>query len=65
LHSLPNNKSTEHPTDKISSQHGGRTIGEEWVENGIEWKIDSNGELLRRDIVRRADSVRVFISGLQ
>jgi len=63
LHSLGKkyNKSSKHSTIKISFKHSSRTIGEEWVENNIQWKIGSDGELLCQNLIRRADSVSLHI----
>jgi len=52
-HSQKRMKVSEQSTSKISTEHGDRTIGEEWVEDNIRWKLGSNGELLRQGIARQ------------
>jgi len=51
-HSQKRMKVSEQSTSKISTEHGDRAIGEEWLQNDIRWKLGSNGELLRQDIAR-------------
>ena len=45
----------------MTFKHSSRAIGEEWVDNDIQWRIGSSGELLCQDIIRQADSVSLHI----
>jgi len=52
-HSQKRMKVSEQSARKISTEHGDRVIGEEWMKDNIKWKLGSNGKLLRQDIVRQ------------
>jgi len=52
---------SKHSAYEMALKHGSHAIGEEWVDNGIRWKIGSSGELLCYNIIRRADSVSFHI----
>jgi len=68
-HSQKRMKVSEQSTRKISTEHGDRAIGEEWLKNGIKWKLGSNGKLLRQNIVRqkvpayRMVSLYIYVTG--
>ena len=45
----------------MSFKHSSCAISKEWVDNNIQWRIGSSGELLCQDIIRWVDLVSLYI----
>ncbi|KXN89463.1 hypothetical protein AN958_05625 [Leucoagaricus sp. SymC.cos] len=53
---LVDDESSEHSTTRSQTSSGirNRRIGEEWISNGIRWKVGPNGQRLRQALVKKA-----------
>ena len=64
VHSLGNrygSRLSKHLTYEMSFKHSSCAISKEWVDNNIQWRIGSSGELLCQDIIRWVDLVSLYI----